>query len=59
MSCFMFFVLLFTSSSSRDVPLECVEYVDDPGVVQFVGLPRYIEEDAIDVNGDAWYLEQV
>ena len=59
MSCFMFFVLLFTSSSSRDIPQECVEYVDDPGVVQFVELPRYIVEDEIDSNGDSWYMDQV
>ncbi|PKN47161.1 MAG: hypothetical protein CVU59_03855 [Deltaproteobacteria bacterium HGW-Deltaproteobacteria-17] len=59
MSCWMFFLVLFTSSSSRDVPLECIEYVDDPGVVQFVSLPRYIEEDEIDVNGDSWYMDQV
>jgi len=55
----MFFVLLFTSSSSRDIPQECVEYVDDPGVVQFVELPRYIVEDEIDSNGDSWYMDQV
>jgi hypothetical protein len=55
----MFFLVLFTSSSTRDVPLECVEYVDDPGVVQFVQLPRYIEEDEIDGNGDSWYMDQV
>jgi hypothetical protein len=36
MSCFMFFLVLFTSSSSREIPQECNDYVDDPGVVQFV-----------------------
>ncbi len=59
MSCWMFFLVLFTSSSSRDVPLECIEYVDDPGVVQTVGIADYIDGDAIDSNGDSWFTVEV
>ena len=59
MSCFMFFVILFSSSSTRDIPQECIEYVNDPGVVQFVGIADYIDGDAIDGNGDSWFTVEV
>ena len=55
----MFILVLFTSSSSRDIPLQCRDYVDDPGVFQFVDIADYIDGDAIDGNGDSWFTVEV
>jgi hypothetical protein len=53
MSCWLFFIVMW--SRGADVPPACEEYSDDPGYSEVVHLPRYIEEDEIDSNGDGYW----
>jgi len=55
MSCWFFFLILFARGG--DIPAECLNYVDDPGYSEVVLLPRYIEEEDIDSNGDGYWAD--